>query len=848
MKPRLGHLPLEAAALAAVLLACAGPAGAQLAPPANGGAPRLDALLHRLAVPYRVLVVAAHPDDEDTGLLTQLSRGSGVSVAYLSLSRGEGGQNLIGLELGTDLGLLRTQELLAARAIDGGAQFFTRAYDFGFTRDLAETERAWPPDSILKDVVRVVRRFRPHVLVSVFSGTARDGHGQHQMAGVMARRAWGAAGDPAAFPELEREEGLRPWQALKLYRSARFDRAAATLILPEHELDPATGRTYSQLAMESRSQHRSQDFGVLQRLGAADSRLALLARRDSSAADTSLFAGVPVDRSWVASLADSLRSAVVPARLDAAVPALAAAVERARRERSLEPEDLTLLEEALAVAAGVVIDARADRERAVPGDSVAFTVEVYDAGRTAVWLERAVVMTAAGAWTETVPLTPDGIGVGAPRPLNRPTLRTVDTAIVVPRTAAPTQPYFLRRPLRGALYDWSEAAPGGRGLPGDAPPFTAEVLLRIAGAPVTLRREVSVRYQDQAVGEVRRPVRVEPRVEVALEPQTIVWPAAGPDSHIVTVTIRHRGTHPVSGRVMLAADGWPMPPAQPFHLARRGEARTLRLVVRRPPGITRADVTLRAETVGDDGERYSRSAVEIAYPHIRPVTRLSAAEGRVRVAPIALPRVTRVGYVRGASDRVPEALAGIGVPLVPLTAEALLRGDLSRYDVIVIGSRAFETDSALRRGNDRLLEYARAGGRVVVQYQQYAYVEGGYAPFALTMAQPHDRVTDETSPVRPLAPSHPVFRTPNRLEPADWDGWPQERGLYFASTWDLSWTPLLELADPGRDPVRGSLLVARVGQGSYIYTGLSFFRALPAGVPGAFRLFLNLLGWDGSGD
>jgi LmbE family N-acetylglucosaminyl deacetylase len=848
MKPRLGHLPLEAATLVAVaLVACSGPAVAQLAPPANGGAPRLDALLHRLSQPHRLLVIAAHPDDEDTGLLTQMSRAYGVGVAYLSLSRGEGGQNLIGLELGTDLGLLRTQELLAARAIDGGAQFFTRAYDFGFTRDLAETERAWPPDSILKDVVRVVRRFRPHVLVSVFSGTSRDGHGQHQMAGVMARRAWSAAGDPAAYPELEREEGLRPWQPLKLYRSARFDRAAATLTLPEGELDPATGRTYSQLAMESRSQHRSQDFGVLQRLEAADSRLALIARRDTTAADTSLFAGVAVERSWLARLADSLRNALVPARLGDGVPALAGAARRAHQDASLDADDVGLLDEALAVAAGVVLDARSDRERVVPGDSVNFSIDVYAAGRTTVSIDRAVVIPAIGSWTEAVTFLPDGIGVGAPQP--HAGLTTLRAAAVVPRDAQPTQPYFLRRPLHGALYDWSAASPGDRGLPGETPPFTAEFRLQIDGADmITLRREVTVRYQDQALGEVRRPVRVTPRVEVTLDPDTIVWPAAGADSQAVSVMVRRHGARAVSGRVTVATDGWPAPAAQPFHLARTGEAATLRFVIRRPAGVTRADVTLRATAVTDDGERFDQGTVEIAYPHIRPVARLHQATARVRVAPIALPRVARVGYVRGASDRVPEALAGVGVPVAGLTADALLRGDLSRYDVIVIGSRAFETDSALLRANDRLLEYARAGGRVVVQYQQYAYVQGGYAPFAITMAQPHDRVTDETSPVKVLAPSHPVFRTPNRIEPADWDGWPQERGLYFANTWDTAWTPLLELADPGRDPVRGSLLVARVGQGSYIYTGLSFFRALPAGVPGAFRLFLNLLAWDGTGD
>jgi hypothetical protein len=372
--------------------------------------------------------------------------------------------------------------------------------------------------------------------------------------------------------------------------------------------------------------------------------------------------------------------------------------------------------------------------------------------------------------------------------------------------------------------------------------------LRIAGAEVELRREVTYRNQDQALGEVRRPVRITPRIEVALEPDTIVWPVPGADSVALTVTLRHRGAGAVAGQVRLAPGSWPPPPEQPFRLTHAGETVGLRFLVRRPPGLSRADLTVRAEAVTDAGERFDRGAVEIAYPHIRPMTRLRPAESRIRVAPIALPSLGRVGYVRGASDRVPEALADLGLPVTLLRGDDLLRGDLSSFAAIVVGSRAYETDSALVRANDRLLAYAREGGRVVVQYQQYQYVRGGYPPFPLSISQPHDRVTDETAPVRILLPAHPVFRVPNRIEPLDWDGWPQERGLYFAGTWDPAWTPLLELQDPGGPPLRGGLLVARVGRGSYIYTGLSFFRALPAGVPGAVRLFLNLLAWDGSGD
>ncbi len=810
-------------------------AQAQVGPPASGGAERLDLLLQRLAESRRVLVIGAHPDDEDTGLLALLSRGYGAASAYLSLSRGEGGQNLIGSELGVSLGLLRTEELLAARRMDGASQFFTRAYDFGFTRSLPETERFWPPDSILKDVVRVIRRFRPHVIVSVFSGTPRDGHGQHQMAGVMARRAFDAAGDPRAFPELASEEGLAPWQPLKRYTSARFSPEAATLSLPEGRLDPRTGRSFSQIAMAARSQHRSQDFGMLQRLGPSDARLALERPAAAGVPDTDIFSGVPPDSSWLRALADSLRGVVTPEGLDQAVAPLAAAVRRAAADRLVSPERRQLLAEALAVAAGVVVDARAASSGLVAGEAVGVEVEVYDAGTDSVRWTGGAVEPAVEGWPAALSL--DG-APGAVPPGSAVTRRAV---AVPPSAARPTRPYFLERPLHGWLYDWSSAAAAVRGLPMSPPPLTARVQLTIAGAPVELRREVTQRIQDQAFGELREPERLVPKIEVQLEPDTLVWPAGGGAERTFTITLRHNGADTTAGDVSLALDGWSAPPAQPFRLVRRGETHRFTFVVRRPAGLDSADVIMRAVARAASGEVFDAGSETVAYPHIWPTAWLRPAASRIRVARIALPAARRIGYVRGASDKVPEALARAGLAVVLLGPDTLARGDLAAYDAIVIGSRAYETDTALVANNDRLLDYVRAGGHVLVQYQQYPYVRGGYAPFPLQIANPHDRVTDETAPVTVLEPGSPVFREPNAITGTDWNDWPQERGLYFPRTWDPAYTPLLEMHDPGMPPLRGALLIAPYGSGTYSYTGLSFFRALPAGVPGAFRLFFNLL-------
>lgn len=780
---------------------------------------------------HRVLLIAAHPDDEDTALLAYLSRALGVNVAYLALTRGDGGQNLIGEELGVPLGILRSQELAAARHIDGGRQFFTRAYDFGYTRSLEETERFWPPDSVLKDVVRIIRRFRPQVIVSVFSGTPRDGHGQHQMSGVMAQQAFDAAGDPARFPELQREEGLLPWTPLKLYRSTRFDQSMTSVTVPVGDLDPRNGKTYFQIAMESRSQHRSQSFGVLQVTGPREGRIGLMQSRVPGP-DTDIFSGIPGDSSWLVALADSLRGALRVSTPGALVPGLEAA--RARFDAEGGPgRQSRLLAEGLAIAQGLVLDAVASDEQVVPGDSFRVEVTLYNAGQRDVTLQGLALVGPASWGLGNV--VSESVTIHAGDAYNR------RVAVVVPRDAQTTQPYFVERPLNGAMYDWSAAAPQLRGEPFDPPLVQVAATVAVGRARIPLTREVSYRFADQASGEVRRPVRVVPAVEVRLEPGHLVWSSGSSGGQAFRVTLQSDGSRPVSGRVSLAIDGWPAPPAQAFHLEHHGETSTLTFRVRRPASFTRGAVEVRAVARTADGRRYDAAVNLVDYPHVRPTPYVVHAVSEVNVAPITLPRLHAIGYVRGASDKVPETLTSLGLPVTLLDGEALARGDLSPFDAIVIGARAYETDSALVRNNDRLLAYVQNGGYLLVQYQQYQFVNGHFAPYPLTINRPHDRITDETAPVRILVPDSPVFHRPHEIGPQDWEGWPQERGLYFAGTWDDHYTPLLEMQDPGMAPVKGGLLVAHPGKGTYVYTGISFFRSLPGGNAGAVRLFLNLL-------
>ncbi|MBI4542949.1 MAG: PIG-L family deacetylase [Gemmatimonadetes bacterium] len=817
---------------AVVFLALAPRLGAQqLAPAGTGGIAALERALRLLDQNKRVLVVGAHPDDEDTELLTLLSRGLGVEAAYLSLSRGEGGQNLIGAELGEALGLIRTGELVAARALDGGRQFFTRGFDFGYSRSLEETLRFWPRDSLLADIVRVVRRFRPQILVTIWSGTPRDGHGQHQTSGVLARQVF----------ELLRDSA---WGPRKLYRTTRFDTAATTLSMPSGTLDPVAGQSYHQIAMAGRSLHRSQDMGQIQGVGPSAVRLALLeevsgeTRTRGGDGGVGLFAGIDTalgpGLTRYAALIDSARAALRPAEPARIVPILAAALGEVRRAAPppFRAAKERLLEEALATAAGVVVDATADDGRIVPAQGIAAALTVWNAGAERVRVGRVSVAT------------PDGWSVQALGPPASPVepgaLATQRFVVAPPEDASPSEPYFLARPRRAGLYDWSAAPEEVRGEPFAPPLVSARVELSVVGTELVLERQVSHRFGDQASGEVRRPLAVVPAVGVVLEPEVLVWPVGAPGSRAVTVTLTHGGRGRTTGEVGLELPpGWPPVAAQPFALEGEERRGSFVFAVRAPPGLRPGSYPIRAVATAG-GARYDRATLFVDYPHIRPVAYAREAAARVEAAALALPRLRRIGYVRGASDVVPEALAAVGLPVVTLTPADLERADLAPFDAIVIGSRAYETDAALVANNGRLLDYARQGGRLIVQYQQYQFVRGRFAPFPLTIAAPHDRVADEASPVRILEPAHALFRTPNAIVAADWEGWTQERGLYFAREWDAAYRPLLEMGDAG-ERLRGGLLVARLGSGLYVYTGLAFFRELPAGVAGAYRLFANLL-------
>lgn len=896
------------------------------------GATATGLALRRLGTTARILHIAAHPDDENTALFAPLALGRGIDAAYLSLTRGEGGQNGIGPELGVALGLIRSEELLAARRLDGGDQFFARATDYGYSKSAEEAFRHWPRDELLGDVVEVIRRYRPDVIASVWSGTPRDGHGQHEASGIIAREAFLAAGDPARFPE-QIEAGLRPHAPALYYRSAWFAEGPPDVQLNTGELDPLLGASYHQVAMGSRARHRSQDQGRTLAPGPRRTGLDLVedpagpvevaedpsfGRYGVGAADAtpSLFAGVDtllsqrahrvaasldgMDRRALAesaarfreyeSLVAEARAAFKPSDPWALVPTLSRAQDRLTTvAATLEgvgsggdrgavadlhhhlAAELDDLRTALLAAANVQLDVVADRAAVVPGQTFRLETSVWNGGPEAIradagpllpegWTGRRVgtdgVARGEGGWPGGDGVRGDaarGAGAGASTRQTglftvAPGRRAVVTyEVTVPADADPTMPYYLdpRAPEPEDMYRWPDD-PEVRGLPFGPPPVRGSFLVSLpgVGTPVPAELDATRIAVDARDGQRRQPVKVVPAVSVAIAPALAVVRTAATRPFDVTVRLRSQAPDTVTGTLRLDLPaGWRPAPGRAAITLAPGAEQSATFQVRPPSNAVPGEYEIgaRLETgTRARGRTYTLGYHVVDYPHIAPHHLYRTATVRARVMDVEVADV-RVGYVPGSGDGVPEALEQLGLDHQLLDAAALAAGAFDRFDVIVTGTRAYEVNDPLVDHNQRLLDWVRSGGTLIVQYNKYPALRRDYAPWPVTIDRPHGRVTDETAPVRVLEPGHPVFNEPNRIGPRDWLGWVQERGLYFWETWPDALTPLLAMSDPGEEDLRGSLLVGPLGEGTYVYAALAFFRQLPEGVPGAYRLFANLL-------
>jgi LmbE family N-acetylglucosaminyl deacetylase len=844
-------------------------------PAEDRGAAGLGQAIKRLGVVASVLHTGAHPDDEDSGLLAYLARGRQARTAYLSLTRGDGGQNLIGPELYEALGVIRTEELLAARRLDGATQFFTRAFDFGFSKARAEALAKWDRDEVLADMVRVIRTFRPLVIASAWTGTPADGHGHHQAAGFLTKEAYTAAADPARYPQ-QIAEGLRPWQAKKLYIRVPtreelpkgVEPLSTTVTLNKGQFDPLLGRSYYEIAMQGRSQHRSQDQGALERRGPQYTRLHLeQSVAGSPKEEKDIFDSIDTSLTGIAQMAgqasarlkeplgeaqqaaDEAMAKFNPFKASMVTEPIARGLKRIRDIRAMLPSlqlsgiemydtDFILKQkeddfvDALAKAEGVVVDCLADDEVVTPGQTFNVSVTSYaDANSKAT----SVSLSVPQGWTASEQKQSGSSAEGR-------FVSQTDYKVTVAPDAEFTEPYWLKLPRKGDMFSPGK---GGTGIEPNAPPAViARVEYEIGGQKIVVSQAAQFRFADKALGEIRRELKVAPAISVTVSPRIIISSqSANSASRAVEVSLVNNSKEAQRGTVKfeLPQGAKAAPLNGDFDLKREGELESETFTLGMPGGAFEGRRHIQAvATVG--GRNYHSGFQVISYPHIetRFLYRDARAEEVALDAKVA-PGL-KVGYIEGAGDDFANALERLGVQVERLKSQDLATGDLSRFDTIVAGIRVYEVRPDVIANNARLLEYVKNGGTLIVQYNKGEIATGNFTPFPVKMERGMpDRVTDETAPVTMLDPGHPLFNFPNKITERDFEGWVQERGAYFFSEWDKNYKSLLASNDPGEKLKQGGELIAQYGKGYYIYTAYAWFRQLPQGVPGAYRLIANLV-------
>ena len=861
--------------------------------PVDTGDAGLKEMLRRLHTTARLMHTVAHPDDEDGGMLTLESRGHGVTALQLTLNRGEGGQNKIGSNLLDELGIVRTLELLAADRYYAVEQRFTRVADFGFSKTPEETFQMWHGhDVALGDMVRVIRTFRPDVICTRFQGNSRDGHGHHQASGILTREAFRAAADPARFPEQIRE-GLQPWQAKKLYMDNVRGTEDWTIELDTSQFDPLLGETYGQFAWKGLKHQLSQgagawtlpegrrtsyyklidsvlpnspaagahekDFfdgidtslpGLASRLGADQAKApwlgpqlegiaktvdeaATAAQTNDQAAGKPLLRGLNLTRALVSKLEQSDLPAAEKADLLASL--------RTKQEQFEQAANLALsvdlgvgpgtpdgrpMAEAFPTANGDVLAAvitagksflllaKLHNGSALPLDLKQLTLDVPPGWKAELFMDRVPKRIAPG----------DGCAL---------TFR-----VTPPANAQPTKAYFHRdHPETDAIYQIDNPEYVTLALP--PPPVAAHAVYSISGQEGEIRSFARTPVHDTHGEAWSMPLAVVPPFSVETLPATQIIPVGSNSPGQLSVMVRStvaRANGTVHPEVPA---GWKVEPqSATVEFSKTGEHAAEFKVL--PDGAKESRYQVRALLNANDRD-YSEGYSLVTRPDLGGFFYYQPALQRASVVEVKVPQGLKIGYVMGAGDDIPGVLRQLGLDVTLLAPDDIERGDLTRFGTIVLGIRAYDTRDDVKKNNQRLLDYVRGGGTLLVQYNTSPsdFNAGHYMPYPAQLSR--ERVTVEEAPVTILDPQNPVFHYPNQITARDFDGWVQERGLYFMDEWDPHFTPLLASNDPGEPPQKGGLLLAQYGKGYYLYTGYAFFRQLPFGVPGAIRLYVNLL-------
>ena len=884
------------------------------------GSVGLSQTLRRLHTRASMLQINAHPDDEDGGMLTYESRGQGAQVSLLSLNRGEGGQNVMTGDYWDSLGILRTQEHIAANRYYGAHVYYTRVADFGFSKTLEEALKQWStggdPDRLLRDAVRVVRETRPLVVTSVFTGYVSDGHGHHQAAGMMAQEVYRAAGDPKMFPE-QIAEGLRPWTPLKVYARVPFARVTdkgifdyatnhwepvrfqnyaleqpikgvpqPTVTIPEGTYNPLFGESYLQVARTGLNQQKTQFGGIaLPGPGRFETSYHLYASRVQSTLPThedSFFDGIDTSLEGIATnlphsqqqhWRDAFRaiSADVEeasARFKAedpslCAPALAEGLKKTRAaiaelQASSMPQEAKYnatfellnkeqqFERALNQALGVDLRAQvesgstratpvgpvhdaASSQSATPGEDLNVSVAFADQGRATVEdVSLALEAETPGSW-KLYPKQEGTVGAAS--------VAQVNLSVQVPQDAAVTRPYFSRPSIEQSFYNISQ--PAYLSLPTVPYPLIAVAHYTFHGATVEAREVVQAVHRVPGAGPVSDPLMLVPAISIHLSPEADVVPLMA-KSVTISALVQGSTSGATRGTVSLSLpDGWTATPkSSEFSLDAGHEDESVSFQVT-PGTLSQKVYRISAKAVAN-GRTYDDGYTMIGYPGERAYPRYTPAQAKISGVDVKVPANLRVGFVMGTGEDVPETLRQMGVNTTMLSDADLLHGDLSEYDCIVLGIRTFAARPVLPQVNARLLQYVHDGGVLLTEYQT-AEFDHGYAPYPLSVPGDAEKVVEEDAKVTITRPDDPAMTWPNRIGPADFSAWVEERGHGFPRSIDPHFTALTEVHDTGQDPQTGGLVYARYGRGYYVYLAYAFFRQMPEGVPGSVRIMANLL-------
>ncbi len=786
--------------------------------------------LDKLNVLGTVLYVAAHPDDENNALLAYFTKGEHLRTGYLAMNRGDGGQNLIGTEQGDLLGVLRTQELLSARRIDGAKQFFTRAIDFGYSKSAKETMRIWGRDKILSDVVWVIRKFRPDVIITRFPGTGEGVHGHHTASEILAAEAFKISGDSTKFPE--QLKYVKPWKAKRILWNAwlpilkKRGTDLSTLIkIDDGAYDPLLGESYTEIAARARSMHKTQGFGSGSRPG---QNIEYFLPIDGAPVKHSLFDGVDLTWNRIPGGAKVGKTLAVaqkefnPEHPEKLIPVLLKAYAELNLLKNsywvkIKKRELSDL---IKDCAGIYIQATAPDYSAVPGQTVEITSSIINRSDFPFTLKQ-------------VKLNYDQNNESLNYKLDDNKLYSVTSQIKIPQNMPYSQPYWLVQKHGEGDYKVDSQLLIGQAE--NKPPVNAEFVIEAGNQELHFSIPVEHKWTDPVKGEELRTMIIVPPVAINIPNKNYVFP--NNNSREININLA-ANEDSISGSLKFdLPPGWKISPAEKkFSMSKKGDQMTLPFTVTPPSGSSVGNLEADAYV---NNFKINRGMIAINYPHINVQTVFPLSETkliRLNINKV----INNIGYIMGPGDEVPVYLKELGYSVTMLENKDIENGNLSKFDAIITGIRLYNTDNQLTFEQSKLLEYVKNGGTLVIQYNKnFGLVTKNIGPYPFHIS--NKRVTDENASVAFLKPDSPLLNFPNKITSEDFKNWVQERGIYFADEWDPRYETVIACHDPGENPLEGGLLYTKYGKGVFIYTGYDWFRELPEGVPGAYRIFVNLI-------